>query len=324
MPVCQIDDYQDSHEARTELIAWLVNTDAHGLTPEVWARRLEHWWDENPFAQACPARGWVLRYEGAVVGFMGLIPASYVVDGQSCAAYMASTWRVDERHRNASLPMFMKLKRLGMQHLLVDTTPTPEVQLLMQRSGWTACREVRKHFLALGRPGQLLHGRRLPRLAPELRVTCDLRQVTSMAAGETRGRGIEKWVTLEYLRWFVASPMREHVFVGVLDPAGSLSSYLVLTPTHVRGVPAWMAVDHWTCRETPDELHGLVARLLHADLLPSWRLLLSLAAFPGDESWRGMPTLHERTEDLCHYFLLPEALKQRPKRTVLAEGDWGL
>jgi hypothetical protein len=34
--------------------------------------------------------------------------------------------------------------------------------------------------------------------------------------------------------------------------------------------------------------------------------------------------LHQRLEQVCHCFGIPGTLKELPKRTVLAEGDWGL
>jgi len=324
MPACQIEDYQDTAQARAELISWLVATDAHGLSAEVWRGRLAHWWDQNPFAETCAERGWMLRHEGRLVGFMALIPACYAVIGRAMPAYMASTWRVEERHRNASLPMFMKLRRLGARHLIVDSTPTPQVQEIMRRNGWTGCCEIERRFVAIGLLGGLLHRGTWPRLGPERRVTQDLAEVRSLAASCQSATGVGKWITLEYLRWFAASPMREHGFVGVVDAVGCLSTYLFVTPVKVRGVPAWMALDHFTIQPGNEELHALVGEIVRGGVLPGRRLLLSLAAFPGDASWEGTRVLHCRTEQLCHYFLIPKEMKAMAKHTVLAEGDWGL
>lgn len=325
MPACQIEDYQDSPEARRELSAWLAETDAKMLTEAVWQKRLAHWWDENPFAAACAERGWMLRHEGRLVGFMGLIPAHYAVAGRAVAAYMASTWRVNEPHRNASLPMFMKLRRLGGQHLIVDSTPTPQVQEIMRRSHWTACCEIERRFVVMGLAGKLsLAGTAWPQLGAGLRVTRELGDVWSLARSFQSATETGKWITLEYLRWFAASPMREHRFVGVVDEAGLLSSYLFVTPTTVRGVSAWMVLDQFTTRGGNEELHALVGEIVRGGVLPGFRPLLTLAAFPGDASWEGTRVLHRRTEHLCHYFLMPEEMKGLAKRTVLAEGDWGL
>ncbi|MGV3662324.1 MAG: hypothetical protein ACO1TE_19215 [Prosthecobacter sp.] len=324
MPACQIEDYQDNEAAREELISWLVATDTHGLDGNIWRRRMAHWWDENPFSALCPERGWLLRQEGRLVGFLGLIPVCYAVHGKPTPAYMASTWRVDEPHRNASLPMFMRLRRLGAQHLVVDSTPTPDVQQLMRRCGWVACCEVRKHFLELGWAGRLLHGGCVPSLSPGLRLIRDPAEVRAVAQGGRAADGLGKWVTPESVRWFTSSPMRRHVFVGVVDAESCLTSHLVCTPTRVQGVPAWLAVDHFTARTSNAELHALVGALVGGGVLPGGRLLLSVAAFPEDSTWDGLRCLHSRPEQVCHYFLLPEGLRGLRQHTVLAEGDWGL
>jgi hypothetical protein len=135
MPACQIEDYSDNAASRDELIPWLIASDPEPLSEAMWQRRLAHWWDENPFASLAPSRGWVLRHEGRIAGFMALIPAGYAAGGKLNAAYIASTWRVDKDHRNASLPMLMKLRRLAASALMADTTPTPDVQLMLQKSG---------------------------------------------------------------------------------------------------------------------------------------------------------------------------------------------
>lgn len=325
MPACQIEDYQDDETARAELISWLAATDTHGLNEDGWLRRLAHWWDANPSSPLCPRRGWVLRHQDSLVGFMGLIPVCYAVGGHPVPAYMASTWRVDEPHRNASLPMFMRLRQLGSRHLVVDSTPTPEVQELMLRGGWTACRKIQKHFLALGVVGRAWHGSGVSQLPAGLRLVADPKEVKSVARSCGSPDDVERWVTPESVRWYTSSPMREHVFVGVVDADGRLSSHLVLTPTRVRGVPTWLAVDHFTVRPVNDELHALVGALVRGGvLLPRGRLLLSLGAFPGDATWEGLRVLHSREEQVCHYFLVPEALKGLRKQTVMAEGDWGL
>ncbi|HEY1051722.1 MAG TPA: hypothetical protein VGE39_18250 [Prosthecobacter sp.] len=326
MPACQIEDYHDTPQARAELVSWLVatGTGAGALSGGVWHERLSHWWDKNPFAEQCVERGWTLRHEGRMVGFMALIPACYAVRGQATPAFMASTWRVDEPHRNASLPMFMKMRGVGRRHLIVDTTPTPQVQEIMRKCGWRSCLFIQRCFVALGLLGRLVHGNAWPPLRPGCRVTTDLGEVRSLAACCQSAAGVEKWITLDYLRWFAASPMREHVFVGVVNEAGCLSTYMYVTPARVRGVPAWMELDHFTSHPGNEELHALVGAIVHGGVLPGGRLLLSLAAFPDDATWTDARVLYRRAEHLCHYFLIPEELKALPKRTVLAEGDWGL
>jgi hypothetical protein len=324
MPACQIEEYHDTPQARDELIPWLVRTDAQTLSAETWRRRLSHWWDENPFSTLCAERGWLLRYEGEIAGFLGLIPACYAVNAEPSPAYIASTWRVDEKHRNASLPMLIRLKKLADSKIIADTTPTPAVKELLQRSGWRCLTDIRRRFVPLGLPSRLLSFREWPSLPPGRFITRDPALVRGIATRRVSCAGVQKWITPDYLRWFATSPMRKHEFAGVIDDAGCLSSYLFLTSKRIRGIPAWMEIDHFTTEGTHDELHALVGEIVRQPALFGDQRMLSLASFPDDRSWEGCPALHERTEHVCHCFAIPGHLHSLAKLTVLAEGDWGL
>lgn len=323
MPACQIEDYTDSAASRDELIPWLIASDAVPLSEAMWRRRLAHWWDENPFAALSPSRGWVLRHEGRIAGFMALIPAGYAARGELTTACIASTWRVDEAHRNASLPMLMKLRRLAANTLLADTTPTADVQVMLLKSGWAASTAITRHFVPLGL-FSMLSGKKWPQLPAGKKLTRDPAEVQRIAASFQRPDRIEKWITPEYLRWFASAPMRRHAFLGVLDEAGCLTSYLFLTPKKIRRIPAWMEIDHFTTCGDFSELHALVGEIVRKPTLLGSERLLSLASFPGDASWDAAPVLHRREEQVTHHFSFPGPLKPLRKHSVLAEGDWGL
>ncbi len=324
MPACQIEDYHDAPSTREELVTWLAATDTDSMEREGWLRRLAHWWDENPFASLRNERGWVLRNEGQIVGFLGLIPTCYAVNGLPAPAFIASTWRIDEEHRNASLPMLMRFRRLSSENIVSDTTPTPRVRDLLERSGWHCRTDIRRHFVPLGVFATLCRCGEWPDLPSGRRLVLDAASVKSVAAACATSTGVEKWITPEYLRWFEASEMRRHQFVGLVDEADCLTSYLFLTPKRIRGIPAWMEIDHFTTVPGNDELYAMLGELVRRPAILGSRRLLSLAAFPGDSTWDGAPVLHQRREDVCHCFAIPDSLKSLPKHTVLAEGDWGL
>ena len=323
MPACQIDAYQDSPAAREELAGWLAQHAPDRLDAAGWLHRLAHWWEANPFATLSTDRGWVMRHEGRLAGFMALIPTGYAVRSVLTPACIASTWCVEEAHRNASLPMLMKLRRLAATTLMADTTPTPDVQVMLQKSGWTPAIDITRRFVPLGLFG-LPWRFRWPQLPSGKKITRDPAEVQSMAASHSSANRIEKWITPEYLRWFAASPHRRHEFIGVIDTAGRLTSYLIVTPKTIRGIPAWMEIDHFTTGDDFSELHALVGEVVrNPDMLGRERLL-SLASFPGDATWDSTPVLHHRPEQMAHHFSIPEAFKSLPKHSVLAEGDWGL
>jgi hypothetical protein len=323
MLACQIEEYHDSATARDELVPWLIASDAEPVGQALWRQRLAHWWDANPFAPLAPSRGWVLRHEGNIVGFMGLIPAGYAAGGEFNIAYIASTWRVDEAHRNASLPMLIKLRRLAASTLMADTSPTLDVQLMLQKCGWLPATSLTRHFLPFGF-FSMFWAKKWPQLPAGKRFTRDPAEVRTTAASFQRADRIEKWITPEYLSWLIAAPKRRHEFFGVLDEAGCLTSYLILTRETVRGVPTWVENDHFTVSSSTTELYALVGELVRNPSLLGSEPALSLTSFPGDRTWDDAPCPLRREARVTHHFSIPESLKLLPKHSVLAEGDLGL
>jgi hypothetical protein len=206
---------------------------------------------------------------------------------------------------------------------MADTTPTPDVQVMLQKSGWTPATSIQRHFVPLGLFGLPWRGR-WPRLPAGKKITRDPAEVRSIAKSYQSTDRIEKWVTPEYLRWFAASIMRQHEFIGVLDEAGCLTSYLFLTPAEVRGLHGWLEVDHFSTCEDFSELHALVGEIVRNRAQLGGRLYLTLTSFPGDTTWDTVPALLRRAARVTHHFAIPEAIKALPKHSVLAEGDWGL
>jgi len=283
-----------------------VATEGRLVDPAWWQARLRHWWDENPWSTLVQERGWVLKSGGRIVGFQGLIPAAYAVNGEQQPACISSTWRVDVEHRNHSVAMLMQLRKLGGGRLLVDSTPTDDVQVLLNKTGWMAQKKVTQRIVI---PYLLARGG----LLAKRRVTMNLDEVRRVQAPFGSALGVEKWISAEYLRWYARSLTRKHIFAGVVDDAGCLSSYVFLTPSNLG---SWMEVDHFSSSGS-EELRGLVAAL-------RGRWWIKLHAFPGDDSWDGIKALHQRPIEVCHHFIMPAEMQQLPKRSVLAEGDWGL
>jgi hypothetical protein len=327
----QLELFQDSPSTRTELAAFLktqfLGEDA--CDEPQWLRRFAYWWDENPFAQAHPCRGWCLRDGDHMVGYLGTIPTLYEdATGKPIPALIATSWAVTEGHRHAALPMGMMLQRQGRDLLLVDTTPSPEVQALLTRWGWTPRMQVRRSLVVRGIPAALFAGvmnADLTKLGPEREVTTDVRRVRHISPGLAKGF-VQKHITPEYLRWYAASPMRQHHFVGIVDQEGGLSSYVMLIAKPIRGVPTWKVMDWFTTLETNHELRLLIGWLIRHSPADhgNWWPFISLAAFLPDDPWQGVPQFYQREERISHFCWLPPALKDQPLRQVMAEGDWGL
>lgn len=193
---------------------------------------------------------------------------------------------------------------------------------MLRKIGWVPATEITRRFVPLGLAGLPWRGS-WPELPSGCTLTRQAAEVRSIAAPFRDADRIEKWITPEYLRWFAASSQRRHEFVGVIDGSGCLTSYVFLAPKKVHGVPAWMEIDHFTCRADLRELLGLIGTLVRDPALLGPERLLSLASFPGDATWDSAPALHSRQEQVAHHFAIPPALRSLPKHTVLAEGDWG-
>ncbi len=327
----QLEPFHDNPSARAELAAFLKT---QFLGEDVcdepqWLRRFAYWWDENPFAQAHHCRGWCLRDEAQIIGYLGTIPTLYEdATGRPIPALIATSWAVAEGHRHAALPMGMMLQRQGRELILVDTTPSTEVQALLTRWGWTPRLQVRRSLVVRGISAALFAGvmnSDLAKLKPGREVITDVRRVNRISPRHAKGC-VQKHITPDYLRWYVASPMRRHHFVGIVDREGVLSSYVMLIAKPIRGVPTWKVMDWFTSGTTNHELLVLIGWLMERSPAEhgNWWPFISLAAFLPDDPWQGVPQFYEREERINHFYWLPPALKDQPLRQVMAEGDWGL
>lgn len=330
---CQTLPFEDTPEARLELAGFLGRVFPKGADTAGWLRRFEHWWDLNPFAESSPERGWVVKSlaDGSVAGFLGLIPACYAVDGEPTPAVVPTTWVVDPGHREAALMLGRRLKHLEGRTLIVSTTGRRDFQGRLVKRGWVPHTEAVRQFVPCGRSSRWLLGAGNP-LSPGRRLTSEVADVLSVLPSSQEGRGIEKWLTPEYLRWYRNSPAREHRFAGVVDEAGRLSSFLMLAPSPVaRFLNVWAVVDWFTAEPGNEELRGLLASVAarpeSAGLCGPGRsrpLLLRLTAMADDETWTGVRGLWRAPATLNHFHCPPEPLRLLPKRCVLAEGDLGL
>lgn len=327
----QLEPFLDTPSTRVELAAFLQTQflGEGACTEEMWLRRFRHWWDENPFREAHPCRGWCLRDEGKVVGYLGAIPTFYEdASGKPVPALIATSWAVAEGHRHASLPMGMMLQRQGRELLMVDTTPSPEVQALLHRWGWTPSFEVRRSLVLRGVSAAIFAewmNASQAAMKPGCEITTDLSRVKQICP-DRPGGCVQKHITPEYLHWYLNSTMRKHHFLGVVDAGGTLSSYLMLIQKPVRGVPTWKVMDWFTTKGDSQELVAMVGWLMShspADY-GNWWPFISLVAFSPDDPWQGVPQIFAREQKVSHFHWLPPQLKGQPIRPVMAEGDWGL
>ena len=324
MPKLHISPYPDTPAARAELVDFLTRQLPSQDEPG-WARRLRHWWDENPAAASDPERGRWVHAEGRLVAYGGSIPALHTWQQRPFQTICATTFCVDERHPKAAAQIFLQQREVAARHMITHTTPSPRVQEALLKLGARAEQTVTRYFFPAGL-GSHLRGRFWwPSLPAHLRVVTDPGEVVAMARPCQHADRIEKWITPEYLRWYCRSTMRQHHFIGLVDRDGTLSSYLLVTPRKVRGLQSWDVLETFTTSVDESDLHALTGLLVkEPGILPGGALLVTGAKFPSDHSWDHTPALLQRTQRVCHFFLFPELMRHVPKHTVMAEGDLGL
>lgn len=321
MPETRFEEYEDTPESRRDLIAFLERPGSLRPLRGSWAERLVHWWDENPFASWHPYRGRVIYHRDRLVGYGGAIPAGYALHGQPLPALLATTLEVTPEFPKAGLSVLLKMRSLAEQTPLFHTTPSPKLQHTLEKMEARVERHVICHFYPAG-GFSWLNRRVWPQLDSSVRLTSTLAEVSSIAQPYQKADRIEKWRSVESLRWYLSTPTRQQHLLGAVDGAGVLHSFLIVAERRVRGLPAWDVLDAFTARDDFSELHALVGQLARQPhLLPGKACLLTVSVFPGDSSWEALPGCLHREQQVCHYFMLPEALRGVPKHTVLAEGD---
>lgn len=324
MPNLEISSYPDTPEARAELVEFL-NLQLKPQGCHRWEQRLQFWWDENPAAADNGERGRWVRAGGRLVAYGGSIPALHAWQQQPCQALYATTFCVDARFPKAASLIFLQQREVAEHCLITHSTPSPRVQSALLKLGAQAEQAVTRHFFPAGTASLLCGHSWWPSLPADKHVVTDPAQITAIARPYQHSDRIEKWVTPGYLRWFCRSPARHHHFLGLADASGVLSSYLLVTRRHVRGLRAWDVVESFTTSSDHAELHSLSGLLVRQPgILPGGAHLVTAATFPGDFTWDTTPALLRRDQRVCHFFLFPQALRQAPKHTIMAEGDLGL
>jgi hypothetical protein len=183
---------------------------------------------------------------------------------------------------------------------------------------------VRCHFYPCGGLSWLQR-RRWPSLDSSVRVVSSIDEVQGVARPFQKADRIEKWRSLESLRWHLTTPTREQYVIAAVDAADTLHSFLIVTPRLVRGLHAWDVIDAFTTRDDSCELHALAGCIARDPaLLPKKAHLLTVSAFPDDCTWDAMPGTFTREQQVCHYFMMPKSLRGIPKHSVIAEGDFVL
>lgn len=206
--------------------------------PAQWKKRFQWWWSHNPYCHEESPRGLILRDDqGLIVGFFGLIPHDYSVEGERVPSLIYAATYVRQASREAALGLWMRAHRLRNNFHLVDGGPSVEVQELLSKTGYSRAEPARLHFFPVRkRLNNLRHfALRLTRIVaprkgphdPSLRIVSSLDQVKTVPA--PTGQAVRKHTDIDSIRWYLQSGSTPRYFLGWVDEAGTLQAYLIGT-----------------------------------------------------------------------------------------------
>jgi hypothetical protein len=118
------------------LIDFLVNFENEKRGPEFWRKRLNFWWDHNPAFSSKIERGWIIKDNQKIVGFLGIIPTEFQLSSKKILAFNSTTWRVLPKYRNRSLHLLIKQVEAAKKSILFNTTPNEVVAKILESMGF--------------------------------------------------------------------------------------------------------------------------------------------------------------------------------------------
>jgi len=325
MSLALIQEYQDSPAARAELVDFLNRTGLPHTADCSWEQRLSHWWDENPHAPLHPLRGYEIRSKNRIVAYGGTLPTAHTIGAECLPSMCASTLRAEPGFIQETGRMLMKIRHLGKSVMVSYTTAIPKLQQVLTKMGAHTETRVKRHLFPSGMLAKANGSdRRWPQLDGQLRLTLDLAEVRSIAPKQRSTDRLEKWLSVDSLRWQISTPMYRFHFMGAVDSAGALHAFLIIKhrPRTFRLVQAWEVMEAWTAQDRAEPVLALLGHLVrHPEILGQRLSWLTTTAFPGDALWDEAPSFVTKQEKVCHYFMLPHSLRTVPKHNVMAEGD---
>lgn len=118
----------DYHAAASFLAGFQTETESQAL----WLSHFQFWWDDNPAFSNGLERGWLLREDGQIVGFLGSIPTCFQLGGQSLTVFNSTTWRVLPQARQQSMNLLSRLLSAAKHSIVFNTTPNEEVTKILK------------------------------------------------------------------------------------------------------------------------------------------------------------------------------------------------
>ena len=114
-------------------------------------RRFNSWWDSNPAFKSTDTMGWIIVDDNStnyIKGFLGNIPADYIINDNVYKTASPSTWIVTKNYKNYSLKLlFFFLKQ--NKDILINSTPGRLTELIFLRLGFVDVAKKQNNFVFL-------------------------------------------------------------------------------------------------------------------------------------------------------------------------------
>lgn len=262
-------------ENRYALVDFLVSFPGETREAQFWFDRFCLWWDRNPAMSEEFIKGWILKENGKLVGFLGTFPSYFQLFGKKTVVHNATTWRVSPDYRNHSLRLLFKQIETSQGTLLFMTTPNETVTRVIKSQNYQLIERPDQRaaywVTNFGRVFQSFAGRNLAvrtlgiGIAPFFHWIQNVRLKPSKSALRFEAKEIfhadsafdELWTgtrdrypntyvrTAETINWYCfASPhFKKHLF-GVYQ-GSQLKAYGIFIRRQSRKLNLWECIDFW-------------------------------------------------------------------------------
>jgi hypothetical protein len=128
-----------------EIADYLAKRSSNRL-PNFYLDFFNFWWDNNPAFSEDMERGWVLKSDEGIKGFIGVIPTFFQIGGEEKIIFNETHWFVSKDSRKYSVDLLYRRLRVSRDSISFSTTGSPRTSAIFK-----ARRYVPMPRLAIGR-----------------------------------------------------------------------------------------------------------------------------------------------------------------------------
>jgi len=334
-----LEDCPDQVDEAAEFLARFVEDgEASGFPgdtePANWRKRMDWWWNSNPYCRSDSPRGLTLRDDsGALVGFYGYIPHDYVFEGQTVPSLILTTSYVRKANRDAALGLFMRANRQKNAWQFVDGSPNEEVRALLSRIGYQQFDRTTLLVYPVRRSSWnpkswVLQTARAAVPRPNGRLSSGHLVTDSESIADVpqfQDSRLRKHIDRATLEWYLHAGSEPKAFAGWCDDNGTLQAYVLGIPWRKHGQNAVVLIDYGAFgpdgERMLDELVALFAGHPAETGVPSETDLV-IWPVSGEGRRRGSPFRLNYESSLFYH--LPDEWNGVERVCLPFEGDKGL